>query len=168
MQLRVALEWLPKPYLLVKSTCGFSLGFCLPIYRMALYIVGRGSWVLLCCVTFFADGPTGPALVPSLQGHPGSNTPSPGPECILRVSKAFLEAGQVSHKWYGAFDHWGCCSCLSSDPQADGSLLAARQAVQAGPIQAGREHPRLGSPAACPASPLWGMEPIQAPAPRTP
>nr|XP_044987989.1 coiled-coil domain-containing protein 157 isoform X4 [Jaculus jaculus] len=27
--------------------------------------------------------PTGPALVPSPQGHPGSSTPSTGPECIL-------------------------------------------------------------------------------------
>lgn len=33
------------------------------------------------------DGPAGPALVPSLQGHPGSNPSSPGPECILRVDR---------------------------------------------------------------------------------
>lgn len=164
----MALERLPKPCLLAKRTCGFSLGFCLPIYLMALYSVGRDSWALPCCVTFFADGPTGPALVPSLQGHPGNNTPSPGPEWILRVSKAFLEAGQISHTWYGAFYHRECCSCLSSDPQADGSLLAAGQAAQAGPIQAGPGHPPLGSQAACPASPLWGMEPIQPPAHRTP
>lgn len=158
---------LPKPWLLVKRTCGFSLGVCLSPYLMAFYSVGKDSCILLC-FTFFADGPSGPALVPSLQGHPGSSTSSPGPVCILRVSKAFLEARLISPKCYGAFDHRSCHSCVPSDRQADGSLLAAGQAAQAGPIQAGSAHPPLGSPGACPASSLWGMEPIQQPAPRTP
>lgn len=72
--------------LLVTRTCGFGLGFCLPIYLDALYSVGRSSWALLS-FTFFADGLTGPALVLSLQGHPGNNTPSPGPEWIVRTHR---------------------------------------------------------------------------------
>lgn len=47
-------------------------------------------------LTFFADDPAGPALAPSLQGHPGRDNLSPGTEYIPRVSKAFLEVGQIS------------------------------------------------------------------------